>query len=83
MSGRTPVPGSSTCTATPAITLPFGFGAHQCAGQVLARLELQVVLATLFRRIPTLALGVDLGDLPLMGDGLGVGYGVYEMPVTW
>jgi cytochrome P450 len=63
--------------------LTFGFGAHQCVGQVLARLELQVVFATLFRRIPTLALAVGLGDLPFMNDGIGVGYGVYEMPVTW
>jgi len=31
----------------------FGFGVHQCLGQPLARVELQVVYGTLYRRIPT------------------------------
>jgi cytochrome P450 len=30
----------------------FGFGVHQCLGQPLARMELQVVYNTLYRRIP-------------------------------
>lgn len=41
----------------------FGSGVHQCTGRPLARSELQVVFAALFRRIPALALAVDLGDL--------------------
>ncbi|MFD8143701.1 cytochrome P450 [Streptomyces sp. NPDC059708] len=61
--------------------LAFGFGVHKCTGQPLARLELQVVFAALFRRIPTLALAVGVGELPFMDDGLG--YGVREMPVSW
>jgi Cytochrome P450 len=36
----------------------FGYGRHQCAGQQLARMELQIVLHTLLRRIPTLRLAV-------------------------
>lgn len=32
----------------------FGYGRHQCVGQQLARMELQIVLPTLLRRIPTL-----------------------------
>jgi cytochrome P450 len=59
----------------------FGLGVHKCIGQTLARLELQVVFGTLFRRIPTLALAVDPGDLPYVDDR--IAYGVYEMPVTW
>ncbi|AEM84133.1 cytochrome P450 [Streptomyces violaceusniger] len=59
----------------------FGFGIHQCLGQPLARLELQVVYGTLFRRIPTLRLATDLEKLPFKEDGLV--YGVYELPVTW
>ena len=30
----------------------FGFGLHQCLGQNLARLELEIVFSTLFRRVP-------------------------------
>lgn len=61
--------------------LAFGFGVHQCIGQTMARMELQVVLATLFRRIKTLRLAVDFDDVPFMDDG--IGYGVDEMTVTW
>ncbi|MER5522236.1 cytochrome P450 [Streptomyces sp. NPDC002763] len=59
----------------------FGFGVHQCLGQPLARLELQVVYGTLYRRIPTLRLAADLADLPFKHNG-GV-YGVHELPVAW
>jgi cytochrome P450 len=59
----------------------FGFGVHQCLGQPLARVELQVVYGTLYRRIPTLRLGADLADIPFKHDG--AVYGVYELPVTW
>jgi cytochrome P450 len=33
-------------------------GRHQCVGQQLARMELQIVLRTLLRRIPTYELAV-------------------------
>jgi cytochrome P450 len=59
----------------------FGFGIHQCLGQPLARLELQVVYSTLYRRIPTLALATDVEKIPFKHDGSV--YGVYELPVTW
>jgi cytochrome P450 len=59
----------------------FGYGVHQCLGQPLARVELQVVYGTLYRRIPTLRLATDLEKLPFKHDGLV--YGVYELPVTW
>ena len=59
----------------------FGFGVHQCLGQPLARVELQVVYGTLYRRIPNLRLAVDLDQVPLKHDG--VVYGVYELRVTW
>ena len=39
----------------------FGYGRHQCVGQQLARMELQIVLHTLLRRIPTLRLAVVTG----------------------
>ncbi|MGP4014522.1 cytochrome P450 [Saccharopolyspora sp. 5N708] len=59
----------------------FGFGVHQCLGQPLARVELQVVYGTLYRRIPTLRLAADLAQIPFKHDGSV--YGVYELPVTW
>jgi cytochrome P450 len=61
--------------------MTFGFGVHQCLGQPLARVELQVVYGTLYRRIPTLRLAVDLDQVPFKHDGLV--YGVYQLPVTW
>ncbi|MEU7893408.1 cytochrome P450 [Nonomuraea sp. NPDC049152] len=59
----------------------FGFGVHQCLGQPLARMELQVVYGTLYRRIPTWRLAATLDELPFKHDGSV--YGVYELPVTW
>ncbi|MCB0938094.1 MAG: cytochrome P450 [Mycobacterium sp.] len=61
--------------------LAFGYGRHQCVGQQLARAELQIVFATLLRRIPTLALAAPLEEIPFKNDKLA--YGVYELPVTW
>ncbi|MGW4210292.1 cytochrome P450 [Lentzea sp. NPDC004789] len=59
----------------------FGFGVHQCLGQSLARMELQVVYSTLYKRIPTLRLATTLEKIPFKHDGSV--YGVYELPVTW
>ncbi|MEV4112694.1 cytochrome P450 [Nonomuraea sp. NPDC049695] len=59
----------------------FGFGVHQCLGQPLARMELQVVYGTLYRRVPTLKLATGLDQVPFKFDGMV--YGVHELPVTW
>lgn len=59
----------------------FSFGVHQCLGQPLARMELQVVFSTLFKRIPTLRSAVPLDQVPFKHDGFI--YGVYDLPVTW
>ncbi|MGM1061687.1 cytochrome P450 [Saccharothrix sp. Mg75] len=59
----------------------FGFGVHQCLGQPLARLELEVVYRTLYRRVPDLRLAADFEDVPFKHDGFV--YGVYELPVAW
>ncbi|GAA3164695.1 cytochrome P450 [Nonomuraea roseoviolacea] len=61
--------------------LAFGFGPHQCLGQNLARLELQIVFDTLFRRVPTLRLAAPVEELPFKSDA--VIYGLHELPVTW
>ncbi|CAM5243417.1 cytochrome P450 [Streptomyces xanthochromogenes] len=61
--------------------LSFGYGVHQCLGQNLARLELEVILTTLFDRIPTLRLAVPVERLSLR-PGTTI-QGVNELPVTW
>jgi cytochrome P450 len=59
----------------------FAFGPHQCLGQNLARVELQVVYGTLYRRIPTLRLATSFDQIPFKHDA--TNYGVHELPVTW
>lgn len=61
--------------------LAFGAGTHHCVGQPLARMELQIVYPTLFRRIPTLRTAVAVDGIPFKHDA--VIYGVHELPVTW
>lgn len=61
--------------------LAFSFGVHQCLGQQLARVELQVVYTTLLKRIPTLALAEPLTALPYKTD-MSI-YGLHRLPVTW
>ena len=59
----------------------FGFGVHQCLGQPLARMELQVVYGTLYKRIPTLKLAAPMEDVRFKTDAFI--YGVHELPVSW
>jgi cytochrome P450 len=59
----------------------FGFGAHQCLGQNLARMELQIVFDTLFRRIPSLRIDAPIDDLPFKNDASI--FGLHALAVTW
>jgi cytochrome P450 len=59
----------------------FGFGIHQCLGQVLARMELQVLYGTIFNRLPNLCLAVPFETLRFRHDMFV--YGVYELPLAW
>ncbi|XVU27821.1 cytochrome P450 [Actinoplanes sp. CA-054009] len=59
----------------------FGYGAHQCLGQSLARVELQVAYGTLYRRLPALALAVPFEEVEFAMEG--VAYGLKSLPVTW
>nr|BFD88888.1 cytochrome P450 [Kitasatospora sp. Xyl93] len=61
--------------------MAFGFGVHQCLGQPLARAELQIALATLFRRLPGLRLAVPRAELAFRTDSFI--YGMRSLPVTW
>ncbi|GAA3100957.1 cytochrome P450 [Pseudonocardia yunnanensis] len=59
----------------------FGFGVHQCLGQPLARLELQIVYPALLRRLPNLHLAVPLDEIRYRDET--VIYGVQALPVSW
>ncbi|MET8877943.1 cytochrome P450 [Nocardia sp. NPDC004604] len=61
--------------------LAFGFGIHQCIGQQLSRVLLQVVYGTLYRRIPTLELAIPVEDISYKLV-LAI-YGVNALPVKW
>jgi len=60
----------------------FGYGRHICLGQHLARLELEVGLTVLLRRMPGLRLAVAVDEVPLHS-GEQFLYGVHRLPVTW
>ncbi|MER7168879.1 cytochrome P450 [Micromonospora sp. NPDC000207] len=59
----------------------FGYGVHQCVGQNLARVELQVALGTLVDRIPTLRLDAETSALSFRHDA--IAYGPDRVPVRW
>ncbi len=61
--------------------LAFGFGPHQCLGQNLARLELEIVLEAMVRRIPSLELAVPHEQISFKE--YGPNYGIYSLPVRW
>jgi cytochrome P450 len=60
--------------------LGFGYGVHQCIGQNLARVEMQVAFATLARRLPGLKLAVAPEELKFKDSDI---YGMKELPVSW
>lgn len=61
--------------------LAFSYGIHQCLGQPLARLELEVVFSRLFQRLPQLELAVSREELRFKEDGLV--YGLHSLPVDF
>jgi len=61
--------------------LTFGFGIHQCLGQILARVELQAVFTVLLAKLPALGLAVPQDDIRFKDD-MQI-YGVHNLPVRW
>jgi cytochrome P450 len=76
-----PTSESFDVTREPNPHLTFGHGPHYCIGAPLARIELQALFGTLFRRFPALRLAVPVEALHprshLLTGGLA------ELPVTW
>lgn len=60
--------------------LAFGYGLHQCLGQGLARVELEVAFDRLVDRLPGLRLAVAPAQLR---PTTSLPAGVRELPVTW
>ncbi|MFC5108787.1 cytochrome P450 [Kibdelosporangium philippinense] len=59
----------------------FGSGVHQCVGQNLARVELEVAIGTLFDRIPELRLAEPIQSLEFRHGA--ISFGPVRVPVTW
>ncbi|MCX5208614.1 cytochrome P450 [Kitasatospora sp. NBC_00240] len=59
----------------------FGYGIHQCLGQNLARLQLEVAFETLVRRLPGLRLAVPAEELRMRRTG--TMQSVERLPVAW
>jgi cytochrome P450 len=61
--------------------LAFGWGVHTCLGAPLAHLEMEVALAGLARRIPTMRLATPVDQLEYRGTMRD--FGLARLPVTW
>jgi cytochrome P450 len=61
--------------------LGFGYGAHQCIGANLARVEMQITLTSLVRRLPGLRLATPVDDLQFQNEQ--EIFGIKELLVTW
>ncbi|MEV0109800.1 cytochrome P450 [Nocardia sp. NPDC050799] len=59
----------------------FGYGPHQCLGQNLARVEMQVAVPALLRRLPGLAHAVPVDRIEWRFDRQIIG--LDALPVTW
>jgi cytochrome P450 family 142 subfamily A polypeptide 1 len=68
-------------TRTPNPHMAFGFGAHFCLGNQLARLELKVMFERLLARLPDLRLAVDRSELPRRQANFISGFD--EMPIEF
>jgi cytochrome P450 family 142 subfamily A polypeptide 1 len=68
-------------TRSPNPHMAFGFGAHFCLGNQLARLELRVMVERLLARLPDLRLATDRAALPRREANFISG--IEEMPVVF
>jgi cytochrome P450 len=61
--------------------LAFGYGTHQCLGQSLARVELQIALPTLLRRLANLRPAVPLDQIAFRNNT--ITYAPRVLPIAW
>lgn len=79
--GRFPNPDNFDITRGMSPHIAFGFGVHQCLGQPLARLELEIAFATLIDRVPTMRLAEPVEKLKFKKNVLV--HALYALPITW
>jgi len=61
--------------------LGYGYGVHRCVAELLARAELEIVFATLFRKLPNLRLAIPFSEVKYTPPTKDVG--ITELPVTF
>ncbi|MGE0501687.1 MAG: cytochrome P450 [Rhizobiaceae bacterium] len=61
--------------------MAFSYGIHQCVGQSLARMELEIAFETLWRRFPNLALAEPIDEITYGVSNLS--FGPRTMKVGW
>jgi cytochrome P450 len=61
--------------------LSFGLGIHYCLGAPVARLESEIAINSLLRRLPALRLAIAVSALEW--DLADILYGVKHLPVAW
>lgn len=76
-----PDPDSFDITRNARQHVTFGFGVHQCLGQGLARLELDIVFNRLLDRFPAVDLAIPFEKIPFKHDAFV--FGVKCLPVRW
>ncbi|MFE9561338.1 cytochrome P450 [Streptomyces sp. NPDC006487] len=79
--GGSPCPDELDVTRDARRHVAFGHGPHQCLGHTLARVELQIMLETVLRKLPGLRLAVPEEQLVFQRDA--IVYGLRELPVAW
>jgi cytochrome P450 len=77
--GVFPEPDQLDFTRTDNPHLTFSFGIHHCLGAQLARMEIQVAIDTLLRRLP----GLRLADQPPAWRSGSILRGPSTLPITW
>ncbi|MFI9385076.1 cytochrome P450 [Kutzneria sp. NPDC052558] len=68
-------------TRTHSTHVAFGHGIHQCLGQQLSRVEMQIAFRELFDRFPNLRLAAEPGEVKLRT--MSAVYGADYLPVAW
>jgi cytochrome P450 len=78
---RFPDPNQLKLDRDEGVNLTFGIGIHHCIGHDIARMEMEVAVETIFRRMPGLELAVPLNQIQV--ETKFSLHGIRTLPVTW